>query len=78
MLRTSAEDHAPNDPIVHAGLAVDQNVAKPDDAAQIRNRGSDGRIDMAELIERFADNLQLALYGGTKKLVGWYSVKLLL
>lgn len=54
-------DDAPDNPVVHAGVAVDQDVAKADDAGRFRNRRGGRRIDTSELVEGLADNLELAL-----------------
>ena len=52
-------DHAPDNLVVHSCVPVDQDVAKADDARKIGNRRCHGSIDAPELVEGFAEDLEL-------------------
>ena len=49
---------------------MNQHIAKSDDTRKFSNVGSRGRVEAMKLIERFADDLQLALDCGAQKVVG--------
>lgn len=63
-------DNPPDNPIVDARITVDQNVAKADDAGQLRNAAGRRHIDATELVKGFTDDLELALDGGAEKVIG--------
>lgn len=45
--------------MINLGIAVNQNIAKGDDTAIFMNAGRRSRIDFGELVQRFADDLEL-------------------
>lgn len=64
-------DDAPDDAVVHAGIAVGQNVAKADDGAQLRNGSGGFGIQATEPAERLADDLKLSFYRRAQQLTVW-------
>src|SRR5207245_1036910 len=47
--------------VVYVGVAVDQDVAKSDDATVLADPRGDGRIEFDDLRQSFADDLELPL-----------------
>ena len=60
-------DHAPYQAVVHAGITVNQDIAKGDDARKIGNPAGSVGIDATQPIQGFTDNLELALDSGPEE-----------
>ena len=50
---------------------MDQLVAKRHDLRKLRDAGRQGSVQFGQLIERFADDLELALYRGLRHGIGF-------
>jgi hypothetical protein len=56
--------------VVGACVAMNQHIAKSDDAWEFSNGGCCALIETGQLIERFANDLELALNRGAQIVVG--------
>ena len=63
-------DHALHEPMVHASVAMDQDVPKGDDIAMPADARGETRIQLGELRHGFADHLELPLDGRAQHDVG--------
>ncbi len=61
---------APDHPIVHGVIAVNDSVAKVHGAPQFRNARSSRRVDLVDSLQCFADNLKFAFHCASEKTVG--------
>lgn len=53
----------PDQPVVHLGVAVDQDVSEVDDGAVLADPGRKLPVELGELRKRFTDDLEFALDG---------------
>ena len=63
-------DHAPDDAVIHVCVPVNQYIAKRHDPRKIRKSSRNCRVQTGKLIERFTNDLKLALHTGPQQLVG--------
>ena len=52
-------DHAPHNAVIHIGIAVDQQIAKGDNARQLRDQRCGIRITAPQGTQRLADDFEL-------------------
>ena len=62
-------DDAPNDPVVQRCISMDDDVSEPDDAIDVADSRSCLSIDATQSIQRLANDLELSLHSGAKKLI---------
>ncbi len=62
--RQAGLDHTPDDPIIHRGIAVHQNVSERDNPAKVVHLRGDGRICLSKPCQGLPDDPELALDGG--------------
>ena len=63
-------DHTPHQFIVYGGVAVDEHVAKGDDARQLGDRGGKDRVHLSQPGQSLANDLELPLDRRAEQLVG--------
>lgn len=62
-------DHPPHQAVVHAGVAVDQYVAKRHDARQLSDGCCGLRVCALQLIQGFANDFELTLDCGAQVVI---------
>lgn len=62
-------DDAPDQAVIDRGVGVNQHIAHGHGLGQVRNLHSGVRIGLAQLVQRFANDLQLSFDSGAQQLV---------
>ena len=59
-LRTLLHEHLPHQGVIHACVAMDEDVAERHDAGQVRDRRGKLLLDLREIVERSTADLNIA------------------